>query len=121
MRKTKKPGLSSGLLRALSLLERVLANGASRLYIYCFQAIRPARRAFRLFFDVESRAKQIRVIWCLARIFFRFQCPGFFCAKNLPQIFDASIFLAVTARLDEVGDGDGGEQSNDCDHDHDFD
>ena len=92
-----------------------------RFCIYRIQGVRPVRRAFWFFFDVESCAKQVRVIWRLGRVLSCFQCPGLFCAKDLPQVFDTSILLAVGACLDEVWNGDGGEQSNDCHHDHDFD
>src|SRR5437868_8594604 len=55
-----------------------------------------------------------------ASALFGFQRPLFFGAVDLAQVVDASIFLDGGTSLHEFRDGDGGQQSDDCDHDHDF-
>ena len=39
---------------------------------------------------------------------------------DLAQVIDAGVLLGLSARSHEVGDGNGGQQTNDGDHDHDF-
>ena len=50
-----------------------------------------------------------------------FERPGLFGAVNLTEIVDARVLLGLQTGANEVGDGDGREQPDDGDDDHDFD
>lgn len=80
--------------------------------------VSPARRATGLAsLDVAVHLILVNVA---AVGLFEFQRPAFLRAVDLLQILDACILLRGSAGFDEVRYGNRGKQTNDRDHDHDF-
>src|SRR4051794_28891235 len=55
-----------------------------------------------------------------ASALFGLQRPLLLGAVNLAQVIDAGVLLGSGTSFHKVGDRDGGQQSDDCNHDHDF-
>ena len=70
--------------------------------------------------DVEGGAEEVGVGDGVAGVFLLLQGPGGLGAFDLLEVGDAGTFLAGGARLDEVGDRDGRQESDDGHYDHDF-
>lgn len=105
--------LSSGGIAIILLRCRnfVPADGARRDGADGIDCVDATRRAGWLFFDVFGRAKKVGFSWNVFLRFFVLQSPGQLCPFERSQIRNAPGLLRCRTRLDEVGDRDRGEQS----------
>jgi len=86
------------------------------------QCIRAARRAGRnAAVGVQLNVgRQFRIDDIGAGLLAGFQRPFIHCGSNLTHVVDARILLRGGTGFHEVGNSDGGQQSNDGHNDHDF-
>ena len=96
------------------------AVGAGGAGVHNLQGVGAASGAFRLVADVEGGAEEVGVGDGVAGVFLLLQGPGGLGTFDLLEVGDAGVFLAGGARLDEVGDRDGRQESDDGHYDHDF-
>lgn len=87
---------------------RILADAPERVYA--------ARGAFQL---MESIPEDVVHSWDIVGCLFVVPRPRFLRDIYLLQIIEAG-FLLLSRRLNEVGNGDSGQEADNCDNDHDF-
>ena len=97
----------------------VRALAARRVGVHRIDGVAAAGRAgrIRIVLDVVpyfSRTRRVRVGLLV------FQRPLLFGTINLAEVVDAGVFLCRIAGANEVRDRDGGQQTDDGNHDHDF-
>ena len=102
------------MIYGVLLANRLVSNSSQSI------AIAESRTALR----TDDRVLQIRADVSESdlrgRVFLVLERPLLDRAVDLPQIIDAGILLRGGAGADKVGDGDGSQQADNCDHDHDF-
>ena len=107
-------------MRPEPFLKGVIGNIASRPRVNCIYGIGATSGARWFVPNVFRGAIQISRSRRVGTGFFVFQGPGRFGAFDLFKVGNAGRPLAGGAGLDEVRNGNGGQQANDGHHNHDF-
>src|SRR5712692_11426654 len=113
-----KAGLSKSETGATPVLlhrsssDRVIADSAGRLRIDGVDGVSAAARAGRFIPNVLRGAVEVARGRRVGAGLLVFQRPGRLGAIDLSEVGDAGIALTGNAGLDEVGDGDGGQQTD---------
>src|SRR6266487_1847965 len=98
------------------------SNGlrAGRLVSNIVQRVGAAARALGFIPNVLGGPEEVAVYRKVGGNFLLLQRPGGLRAVNLFKIGDARVLLTCRASLHEIRDGDRRKQTDDCDHNHDF-
>ena len=107
-------------MRLETFLKGVIGNCASRSRVNCIYGIGATAGATWFVTDIFCSAVQVGRCGKVGAGFFVFQCPSRFGAVDLLKVGNAGRPLAGSAGLDEVRNGNGGQQPNDGYHNHDF-
>jgi hypothetical protein len=114
----EKPSLFSQKDLSSRELQGVTTNVTGRGGINRLEGITSTSRAFRT--STLDVAFNIGISSGRASALLVFKSPLFLGAVNLAQVVDTGVFLSGGTGFNEVRNRDGSQQSDDCDHDHDF-
>jgi hypothetical protein len=92
-----------------------------RLHDDAVERVRASNRTDRHVANIEALADNVAHDWNRISLLFVFDRPSRLCTVESAQIVDATVPLAHFPSFHEVRDGDGGQKTDDSDHDHDLD
>ena len=108
------------MIRLQTVLSCRGAQGTTRPGLNVIQRVGAAAGAQGFVPDVLGTPEEVCVYRGITIDLLLFQGPGGLRAVHLLEVGNAGGLLAGGPRLHEVRDGDGGQEADDCDHNHDF-